>query len=70
MYESHELFAAVLQDHSGLTDIRRMFWPKSYQFVLPIMGVLLIAVCHASATLEVLWASPACNLPCEKSGDK
>ena len=33
--------------------------------VLPIMGVLLIAVCHASATLEVLWASPACNLPCE-----
>ena len=40
------------------------------QLCYPMMGVLLIAVCHASATLEVLWASPACNLPCEKSGDK
>ena len=63
VYESHGLFAAVLQDHSGLTDVAPMFRPKSYQFVLPIMGVLLIAVCHASATLEVLWASPACSLP-------
>ena len=31
-----------------------------------MMGVLRTAVCHASATHEVLWASPACSLPEEK----
>ena len=38
--------------------------------VLPMMAVLLTSLCHASATHEVLWASPACSLPEEKSGGK
>ena len=38
--------------------------------LLPEMGMLLIASCHARATCEVHWASPVSSLPCEKSGDK
>ena len=39
---------------------------KSY----PLMGVLPIAMCHASATHEEPWASPVCILPDQKSCDK
>ena len=41
-----------------------------WQFMLPILGVLFMAVCPASATHEVLWAIPSSILSCgKKSGD-
>ena len=52
------------QRNNKLAELQRALFVK---YVLPVMGVLHIAMCHAIATREELWASPACTLPMTKT---
>ena len=70
----HSWFCLCCQSSSARFLSSKCVWAASNLLLfraltnmLHTMGVLLMAGRHASATHEVLWASPACSLPWEQS---